>query len=55
MLAKGPGVMAGYYGDEAATAKAFRAGNGWLDTGDLGWKAPCTLLPPGYRLWAAIL
>ena len=41
MLARGPGIMAGYYGDQAATAKAFRAGHGWLDTGDLGWRAPC--------------
>ncbi|PSC68813.1 putative acyl-activating enzyme chloroplastic [Micractinium conductrix] len=40
ILAKGPGVMAGYFGDEGATAKAFRAGDGWLDTGDLGWRAP---------------
>lgn len=41
ILARGPGVMAGYYDDESATAAAFRAGNGWLDTGDLGWRAPC--------------
>jgi long-subunit acyl-CoA synthetase (AMP-forming) len=32
--------MAGYYGDEASTSKAFRAGGGWFDTGDLGWVAP---------------
>ena len=30
----------GYYGNEAATAAAFRAGGGWFDTGDLGWVAP---------------
>ncbi|KAJ9507060.1 hypothetical protein QJQ45_004659 [Haematococcus lacustris] len=36
----GPGVMAGYLDDPAASAKAFRAGGGWLDTGDLGWVAP---------------
>ncbi|GLC36919.1 hypothetical protein PLESTB_000178300 [Pleodorina starrii] len=40
VLARGPGVMAGYFRDEAATAKAFRAGDGWFDTGDLGWVAP---------------
>ena len=32
--------MKGYFNDEAATAKAFSAGNGWFDTGDLGWRAP---------------
>jgi len=30
----------GYYGNDAATAAAFRAGVGWFDTGDLGWVAP---------------
>ncbi|KAK9808885.1 hypothetical protein WJX72_005702 [[Myrmecia] bisecta] len=40
LLAKGPGVMQGYYNDEMSTAKAFRAGDGWFDTGDLGWRAP---------------
>lgn len=40
VLARGPGVMRGYYRDEAATAKALRAGEGWFDTGDLGWIAP---------------
>lgn len=40
VLAKGPGVMQGYYRDAAATAKVFRAGGGWFDTGDLGWRAP---------------
>ncbi len=97
LLAKGPGVMAGYYNDPGATAKvrpnlpwkavlwlarafdgllapegcsaaahrcvlvlprpckprphrlppfhvapmqAFQAGDGWFDTGDLGWRAP---------------
>ncbi|PNG99433.1 Long-chain-fatty-acid--[acyl-carrier-protein] ligase AEE15, chloroplastic, partial [Tetrabaena socialis] len=32
VLARGPGVMGGYYRDEAATARAFRAGDGWFDT-----------------------
>ncbi len=40
LLAKGPGVMKGYYNDEASTARAFVAGDGWFDTGDLGWRAP---------------
>jgi len=40
LLARGPGVMQGYLADEASTAKAFRAGDGWFDTGDLGWRAP---------------
>uniref|UniRef100_A0A383VM20 AMP-dependent synthetase/ligase domain-containing protein n=1 Tax=Tetradesmus obliquus TaxID=3088 RepID=A0A383VM20_TETOB len=38
ILAAGPGVMAGYYNDAAATRKAFI--DGWFDTGDLGWRAP---------------
>ncbi|KAI3431692.1 hypothetical protein D9Q98_004738 [Chlorella vulgaris] len=40
LLARGPGVMAGYWQDDAATAKAFKASEGWFDTGDLGWRAP---------------
>jgi long-subunit acyl-CoA synthetase (AMP-forming) len=40
LLANGPGVMKGYYKDDSATAKAFKAGDGWFDTGDLGWRAP---------------
>ncbi|KXZ51078.1 hypothetical protein GPECTOR_14g62 [Gonium pectorale] len=40
VLARGPGVTGGYYRDEAASARAFRAGDGWFDTGDLGWVAP---------------
>lgn len=39
ILARGPGVMAGYYHDAAATARAIDA-NGWFDTGDLGWVVP---------------
>ena len=33
-------VLQGYYANDAATAGAFRAGEGWFDTGDLGWVAP---------------
>jgi long-chain acyl-CoA synthetase len=40
VLASGPGVMQGYCGDESATAAAFRAGAGWFDTGDLGYRVP---------------
>ena len=35
ILVKGPGVMLGYWGDDAATRDAVDAG-GWLHTGDLG-------------------
>lgn len=42
VLARGPGVMAGYFNDEENTRKAFAHGNGWFDTGDLGWRAPGT-------------
>ncbi len=40
LLARGPGVMAGYFDNEGATAKALPIGDGWFDTGDLGWRAP---------------
>ncbi len=33
---KGPNVTSGYYKDEAANAKAF-TGDGWLNTGDVGF------------------
>ncbi len=40
LLARGPGVMSGYLDDEAASAKAFRAGDGWYDTGEAGEERP---------------
>ncbi len=39
LLARGPGVTGGYWRDEAASARAFRAGDGWFDTG--GCKRAC--------------
>lgn len=40
ILARGPGVMKGYFDNPSATAAAFPEGEGWFDTGDLGWRAP---------------
>ena len=40
LLARGPGIMAGYFNDDENTSKAFAPGTGWFDTGDLGWRAP---------------
>lgn len=49
LLASGPGVMRGYYKDAESTRQAMRAGPGWFDTGDLGWRAPgeCSRLTSG--------
>ena len=37
---RGPPTFAEYEGDPEATANAFWVGDGWFDTGDLGY-------PPG--------
>ena len=39
ILARGPQIMAGYFGKPEATAKAIDS-EGWFDTGDLGWLSP---------------
>lgn len=52
LLARGPGVMQGYYGDPVATTGAFRLGGGWLDTGDLGMVVPRR---PWHRLGGAVI
>lgn len=36
IVAKGPRIIAGYWGDEEKSAQLF-TGDGWLRTGDMGW------------------
>lgn len=45
IFTRGPSVMRGYFGDDAATRKAIR--EGWLDTGDLGFIAEGELYVTG--------
>ena len=40
MIVKGATVFGGYKQNQEATDKAFRYGDGWFDTGDLGYIAP---------------
>lgn len=42
LLARSPGVCAGYLDDPRATIAAIDK-SGWLDTGDLGWIAPANV------------
>ena len=44
VLARGPGIMRGYRNDPENTQTAMRAGSGYFDTGDLGWRAPSKAL-----------
>jgi acyl-CoA synthetase (AMP-forming)/AMP-acid ligase II len=46
VLARGPSVMAGYFGHPEATGRALDA-EGWLDTGDLGFEADGELFLAG--------
>ncbi len=39
VLLRGPQIMSGYYQNPEATAKAID-GEGWFDSGDLGWVTP---------------
>ena len=40
VLVRGPNLLREYLGDEVATREAFRFGEGWLATGDVGFLAP---------------
>jgi len=39
VLVRGPNLLREYLGDDAATREAFRFGDGWLATGDVGFLA----------------
>ena len=53
ILARGPGVTPGYFRNPGATAAAFPVGGGWLDTGDVGWRAPTGV--PGSRMAGCVV
>lgn len=43
---QGPSVMSGYFGEPAATSRAL-SGDGWLDTGDMGYLVDGSLVITG--------
>ncbi len=48
IFVRGPSVMAGYFANEAETREAL-SGDGWLDTGDIGYRIGDRLLITGRR------
>ena len=45
---RGPSVMSGYFGDPSATAQVL-SGDGWLDTGDIGYRLDGQIVITGRR------